>query len=83
MRSRAVLGTSPRQSSNQETLWNISAKPIFALDVDFRFLLCKKSGSLLISGPLPNSEAKGWDLPLGVELCRSCPITSMKCRKDV
>ena len=42
MRSRAVLGTSPPQSSNQETLWNISAKRIFALDVDFRFLLCKE-----------------------------------------
>ena len=49
------------QSSNQETLWNLSAMRIF------RFLLCKKSGSLLISGPLPNSHAKGWDLPLGVE----------------
>jgi hypothetical protein len=32
-----------------------------------RFLLCKKSGSLTVSGPLPNSRAKGWGLPLGVE----------------
>ena len=35
MRPRAVLainGTSPPQSSNQETLWNISAKRIFGLN---------------------------------------------------
>jgi hypothetical protein len=39
-------------------------KRILVLNVDLDFLLRKKSG--FISGPLPNSEAKGWDLPLGV-----------------
>jgi hypothetical protein len=43
------------------------ASKIGRFECRFRFLLCKKSGSLLISGPLPNSDAKGWDLPLGVE----------------
>jgi hypothetical protein len=33
----------------------------------FRFLLCKKSDILLISEPLPNLDAKSWDLQMGVE----------------
>jgi hypothetical protein len=33
----------------------------------FRFLVCKKSGILLISEPLPNAEGKAGHLPLGVE----------------
>ena len=49
------------------------AKRIFALDVDFRFLLCKKSGSLLISEPLPNSEGKGLGPPASRGIVRKLP----------
>ena len=48
----------------QETLWNISAKRILGLNVDLDFCSAK-SGISLISGPLPNSDAKGWGPPIG------------------
>ena len=71
------MATSPPQSSNQlsntgDTLEHLR-KAHLGFECGFRFLLCKKSGILLISGPLPNSDAKGLgDLPLGVEYDSNC-----------
>jgi len=64
------MATSPPQSSNQlsyagDTLEHLR-KAHLGFGRGFRFLLCKKSGILFISEPLPNSDAKG-NLPLGVE----------------
>jgi hypothetical protein len=71
LRMRAVFainGTSPPQSSNQlsctgDTLEHLR-KAHLGFECRFRFLLCKKSGILLISEPLLNSDAKAGDLPL-------------------
>jgi hypothetical protein len=57
------MATSPPQSSNQlsnigDTLEHLR-KAYLGFEYGFRFLLCKKSGILLISEPLPNSHAKG------------------------
>ena len=63
------MATSPPQSSNQlgstgDTLEHLR-KAHLGFECGFGFLLCKKSGILLISGPLPNSDAKGWGPPIG------------------
>jgi hypothetical protein len=55
---------SPPQSSNQlsntgDTLEHLR-KAHLGFKCGFKFLLYKKSGILLNSGPLPNSDAKGW-----------------------